>query len=88
MLARQSPAIAVIDDELLVYGGEARSDLVGEPCIVDLGDGKVRCQHGGMLLAWRLGLQHLCMLATSAWVLEAFLLLLCCSKFMTGSCRQ
>jgi hypothetical protein len=39
---RQSPAVAVIGDELLVFGGEARGELLGEPCSVDLGDGQVR----------------------------------------------
>jgi hypothetical protein len=41
VLARQAAAVAVVADELLVLGGEARGELVGEPCSADLGDAQV-----------------------------------------------
>jgi len=39
--------VALISDELLVFGGESRQDLVGEPCSVDMGESQVGGGHAG-----------------------------------------
>jgi hypothetical protein len=59
VLGRASPAVALVADELLVFGGEARGETVADACSADLSDLQARspqprraqlCVVGGMWL--------------------------------------